>query len=152
MLDCPTLSHRTRGDRQSNQGDILYPVGYSDKAVPDTSVQETDRNLVEKVRPTHSQPHFHSTIHCLICTHTHTDTHKLSHTQPHVSNTVSYPICHSGNKTTKEAVQEGQRHNCFFRLKSVQFGLLNKPLFLYFCITDDDSAVNNKNVNNKRLK
>lgn len=28
----------------------MYPVGYSDKAVPDTSVQEADRNLVEKVK------------------------------------------------------------------------------------------------------
>ncbi|XP_069044822.1 ER membrane protein complex subunit 4 [Lepisosteus oculatus] len=37
---------RGRGDRQSNQGDALYPIGYSDKPVPDTSVQETDRNLV----------------------------------------------------------------------------------------------------------
>lgn len=28
----------------------LYPVGYLDKQVPDTSVQETDRILVEKVQ------------------------------------------------------------------------------------------------------
>lgn len=28
----------------------MYPVGYSDKPVPDTSVQEADRNLVEKVK------------------------------------------------------------------------------------------------------
>ncbi|XP_035287094.1 ER membrane protein complex subunit 4 [Anguilla rostrata] len=47
-LELSLGSTRTRGDRQSNQGDVLYPVGYSDKPVPDTSVQETDRNLVEK--------------------------------------------------------------------------------------------------------
>ncbi|XP_029522347.1 ER membrane protein complex subunit 4 isoform X2 [Oncorhynchus nerka] len=39
---------RGRGDRQSNQGDVMYPIGYSDKPVPDTSIQETDKNLVEK--------------------------------------------------------------------------------------------------------
>nr|XP_044998476.1 ER membrane protein complex subunit 4-like [Jaculus jaculus] len=33
---------------RSGQGDSLYPVGYLDKQVPDTSVQETDRILVEK--------------------------------------------------------------------------------------------------------
>uniref|UniRef100_A0A2K5WM19 ER membrane protein complex subunit 4 n=1 Tax=Macaca fascicularis TaxID=9541 RepID=A0A2K5WM19_MACFA len=37
-----------RSDRGSGQGDSLYPVGYLDKQVPDTSVQETDRILVEK--------------------------------------------------------------------------------------------------------
>ncbi|XP_041095555.1 ER membrane protein complex subunit 4 [Polyodon spathula] len=42
------LGNPRRGDRQGNQGDSLYPVGYSDKPVPDTSVHETDRNLVEK--------------------------------------------------------------------------------------------------------
>ncbi|KAK2913219.1 hypothetical protein Q8A67_001618 [Cirrhinus molitorella] len=41
-------SSRNRGDRQSKDGDVMYPVGYSDKPVPDTSVQEADRNLVEK--------------------------------------------------------------------------------------------------------
>ncbi|XP_073851543.1 ER membrane protein complex subunit 4 isoform X2 [Macaca fascicularis] len=39
-----------RSDRGSGQGDSLYPVGYLDKQVPDTSVQETDRILVEKVQ------------------------------------------------------------------------------------------------------
>lgn len=42
------FSFRSR-DRQGGQGDAMYPIGYSDKPVPDTSVQETDRNLVEKV-------------------------------------------------------------------------------------------------------
>ncbi|KAG2462095.1 EMC4 protein, partial [Polypterus senegalus] len=42
------LATRGRSDRQGNQGDSLYPVGYSDKPIPDASVQETDRNLVEK--------------------------------------------------------------------------------------------------------
>ncbi|KAK2498435.1 hypothetical protein MC885_012604, partial [Smutsia gigantea] len=37
-----------RSDRSGGQGDSLYPVGYLDKQVPDTSVQETDRILVEK--------------------------------------------------------------------------------------------------------
>lgn len=41
---------RTRGDRQLKDGEVMYPVGYSDKPVPDTSVQEADRNLVEKVK------------------------------------------------------------------------------------------------------
>ncbi|CAB1345494.1 unnamed protein product [Coregonus sp. 'balchen'] len=40
---------RGRGDRQSNQGDVMYPIGYSDKPVPDTSIQESDKNLVEKI-------------------------------------------------------------------------------------------------------
>lgn len=44
------LLHRTRGDRQLKDGEVMYPVGYSDKPVPDTSVQEADRNLVEKVK------------------------------------------------------------------------------------------------------
>ncbi|XP_038630367.1 ER membrane protein complex subunit 4-like isoform X2 [Scyliorhinus canicula] len=35
-------------DRQCGQGDSMYPVGYSEKQLPDTSVQETDRILVEK--------------------------------------------------------------------------------------------------------
>ncbi|KAF6129850.1 ER membrane protein complex subunit 4 [Phyllostomus discolor] len=39
---------RGRSDRGGGQGDSLYPVGYLDKQVPDTSVQETDRILVEK--------------------------------------------------------------------------------------------------------
>ncbi|XP_006028256.2 ER membrane protein complex subunit 4, partial [Alligator sinensis] len=43
-----SLLPRGRSDRGSSQGDSLYPVGYSDKQVPDTSVQETDRILVEK--------------------------------------------------------------------------------------------------------
>ncbi|XP_029437624.1 ER membrane protein complex subunit 4 isoform X2 [Rhinatrema bivittatum] len=38
---------RGRSER-GGQGDVLYPVGYLDKQVPDTSVQETDRILVEK--------------------------------------------------------------------------------------------------------
>ncbi|GAB5572623.1 ER membrane protein complex subunit 4 isoform X2 [Prionailurus iriomotensis] len=38
----------SRSDRGGGQGDSLYPVGYLDKQVPDTSVQETDRILVEK--------------------------------------------------------------------------------------------------------
>lgn len=41
---------RSRGDRQGGQGDVVYPIGYSEKPVPDTSIQETDKNLVEKVR------------------------------------------------------------------------------------------------------
>lgn len=49
VVFCASLS-RNRGDRQSKDGDVMYPVGYSDKPVPDTSVQEADRNLVEKVR------------------------------------------------------------------------------------------------------
>ncbi|XP_038588051.1 ER membrane protein complex subunit 4 [Micropterus salmoides] len=39
---------RSRGDRQGGQGDVVYPIGYSEKPVPDTSIQETDKNLVEK--------------------------------------------------------------------------------------------------------
>ncbi|XP_073067674.1 ER membrane protein complex subunit 4 isoform X2 [Manis javanica] len=39
---------RGRSDRGGGLGDSLYPVGYLDKQVPDTSVQETDRILVEK--------------------------------------------------------------------------------------------------------
>ncbi|XP_069796920.1 ER membrane protein complex subunit 4 isoform X1 [Narcine bancroftii] len=43
------LSNSGRGrDRQGGQGDVVYPVGYSDRQLPDTSVQETDRILVEK--------------------------------------------------------------------------------------------------------
>ena len=41
---------RGRSDRGGGQGDSLYPVGYLDKQVPDSSVQETDRILVEKVQ------------------------------------------------------------------------------------------------------
>lgn len=41
---------RSRGERQGGQGDVVYPIGYSEKPVPDTSIQETDKNLVEKVR------------------------------------------------------------------------------------------------------
>ena len=44
------LCCRSRGDRQGGQGDVVYPIGYSEKPVPDTSIQETDKNLVEKVR------------------------------------------------------------------------------------------------------
>lgn len=40
---------RCRSDRQAGQGDVVYPIGYSEKPVPDTSIQETDKNLVEKV-------------------------------------------------------------------------------------------------------
>lgn len=35
-------------ERQGGQGEMVYPVGYSDRQLPDTSVQETDRILVEK--------------------------------------------------------------------------------------------------------
>lgn len=35
-------------ERQGGQGEMAYPVGYSDRQLPDTSVQETDRILVEK--------------------------------------------------------------------------------------------------------
>ncbi|XP_058638006.1 ER membrane protein complex subunit 4 isoform X2 [Onychostoma macrolepis] len=47
-LELSLGNSRNRGDRQSKDGDVMYPVGYSDKPVPDTSVQEADRNLVEK--------------------------------------------------------------------------------------------------------
>ncbi|XP_069489880.1 ER membrane protein complex subunit 4 [Ambystoma mexicanum] len=47
-LGGPGSGSRGRSERGSSQGDTIYPVGYSDKQVPDTSVQETDRNLVEK--------------------------------------------------------------------------------------------------------
>lgn len=43
------MCYRSRGDRQGGQGDVVYPIGYSEKPVPDTSIQETDKNLVEKV-------------------------------------------------------------------------------------------------------
>lgn len=39
---------RSRSERQGGQGDVVYPIGYSEKPVPDTSIQETDKNLVEK--------------------------------------------------------------------------------------------------------
>nr|XP_038960466.1 ER membrane protein complex subunit 4 isoform X1 [Rattus norvegicus] len=48
-LSGPGGGSRGRSDRGSGQGDSLYPVGYLDKQVPDTSVQETDRILVEKL-------------------------------------------------------------------------------------------------------
>ncbi|XP_014921910.1 ER membrane protein complex subunit 4 isoform X2 [Prionailurus viverrinus] len=47
-LSGPGGGSRSRSDRGGGQGDSLYPVGYLDKQVPDTSVQETDRILVEK--------------------------------------------------------------------------------------------------------
>ncbi|XP_045677951.1 ER membrane protein complex subunit 4 isoform X2 [Phyllostomus hastatus] len=47
-LSAPGGGSRGRSDRGGGQGDSLYPVGYLDKQVPDTSVQETDRILVEK--------------------------------------------------------------------------------------------------------
>ncbi|KAM7159601.1 ER membrane protein complex subunit 4 isoform 3-T3 [Molossus nigricans] len=47
-LSGPAGGSRGRSDRGGGQGDSLYPVGYLDKQVPDTSVQETDRILVEK--------------------------------------------------------------------------------------------------------
>ncbi|XP_014310252.1 ER membrane protein complex subunit 4 [Myotis lucifugus] len=47
-LSGPGGGSRGRSDRGGGQGDSLYPVGYLDKQVPDTSVQETDRILVEK--------------------------------------------------------------------------------------------------------
>ena len=40
-------------DRQGGQGDVVYPIGYSEKPVPDNSIQETDKNLVEKVLSSH---------------------------------------------------------------------------------------------------
>lgn len=49
-LSGPGGGSRGRSDRGGGQGDSLYPVGYLDKQVPDTSVQETDRILVEKVQ------------------------------------------------------------------------------------------------------
>ncbi|KAJ6651799.1 hypothetical protein lerEdw1_016476 [Lerista edwardsae] len=49
-LSGPSSGSRGRSDRGSGQGETLCPVGYSDKQVPDTSVQETDRILVEKVQ------------------------------------------------------------------------------------------------------
>lgn len=49
---------RSRGDRQGGQGDVVYPIGYSEKPVPDTSIQETDKNLVEKVRKAPDTPIF----------------------------------------------------------------------------------------------
>ncbi|KAJ3585306.1 hypothetical protein NHX12_014027, partial [Muraenolepis orangiensis] len=39
---------RSRVDRQGGQGDVVFPIGYSEKPVPDNSIQETDKNLVEK--------------------------------------------------------------------------------------------------------
>ncbi|KAK1889718.1 Ubiquitin carboxyl-terminal hydrolase CYLD, partial [Dissostichus eleginoides] len=36
------------GKHQGGQGDVVYPIGFSEKPVPDTSIQETDKNLVEK--------------------------------------------------------------------------------------------------------
>ncbi|KAK1338885.1 hypothetical protein QTO34_019552 [Cnephaeus nilssonii] len=48
-LSGPGGGSRGRSDRGGGQGDSLYPVGYLDKQVPDTSVQETDRILVEKM-------------------------------------------------------------------------------------------------------
>ncbi|KAI5936860.1 ER membrane protein complex subunit 4 isoform X3 [Manis javanica] len=47
-LSGPGGGSRGRSDRGGGLGDSLYPVGYLDKQVPDTSVQETDRILVEK--------------------------------------------------------------------------------------------------------
>ncbi|XP_042553572.1 ER membrane protein complex subunit 4-like [Dipodomys spectabilis] len=47
-LSGPSRVSRGRSDRGSGQGDSLYPVGYLDKQVPDISVQETVRILVEK--------------------------------------------------------------------------------------------------------
>uniref|UniRef100_A0A8C2QVA3 ER membrane protein complex subunit 4 n=1 Tax=Capra hircus TaxID=9925 RepID=A0A8C2QVA3_CAPHI len=49
LKNCTTIHPAGgRSDRGGGQGDSLYPVGYLDKQVPDTSVQETDRILVEK--------------------------------------------------------------------------------------------------------
>ncbi|KAF0028837.1 hypothetical protein F2P81_017942 [Scophthalmus maximus] len=47
-LELSAGNTRSRGDRQGGQGDVVYPIGYSEKPVPDTSIQETDKNLVEK--------------------------------------------------------------------------------------------------------
>lgn len=47
-LSASFLCRRSRSDRQGGQGDVVYPIGYSEKPVPDTSIQETDKNLVEK--------------------------------------------------------------------------------------------------------
>uniref|UniRef100_A0A8C8YFY6 ER membrane protein complex subunit 4 n=1 Tax=Prolemur simus TaxID=1328070 RepID=A0A8C8YFY6_PROSS len=57
-LSGPGGGSRGRSDRGSGQGDSLYPVGYLDKQVPDTSVQETDRILVEKVQSRHPSLRF----------------------------------------------------------------------------------------------
>ncbi|XP_042256898.1 ER membrane protein complex subunit 4 [Thunnus albacares] len=43
-----SLGNTRSRDRQGGQGDVVYPIGYSEKPVPDTSIQETDKNLVEK--------------------------------------------------------------------------------------------------------
>ncbi|KAL3067691.1 hypothetical protein OYC64_022124 [Pagothenia borchgrevinki] len=50
-LELSMGNSRSRGDRQGGQGDVVYPIGFSEKPVPDTSIQETDKNLVEKVKP-----------------------------------------------------------------------------------------------------
>uniref|UniRef100_A0A4X2KF95 ER membrane protein complex subunit 4 n=1 Tax=Vombatus ursinus TaxID=29139 RepID=A0A4X2KF95_VOMUR len=47
-LSGPGGGSRGRSDRGGGQRDSMYPVGYLDKQVPDTSVQETDWILVEK--------------------------------------------------------------------------------------------------------
>lgn len=47
-LELSSGNPRSRSDRQGGQGDVVYPIGYSEKPVPDTSIQETDKNLVEK--------------------------------------------------------------------------------------------------------
>ncbi|XP_077154138.1 ER membrane protein complex subunit 4 isoform X2 [Ranitomeya variabilis] len=46
-IEFSTGGTRGRGERSATQ-DSMYPVGYSDKQVPDTSVQESDHILVEK--------------------------------------------------------------------------------------------------------
>ncbi|XP_034854896.1 ER membrane protein complex subunit 4-like [Mirounga leonina] len=47
-LSGPGGGSRSQSDQGSGQGDLLYPVGYFDKQMSDTSVQETERTLVEK--------------------------------------------------------------------------------------------------------
>ncbi|ELW70807.1 Transmembrane protein 85 [Tupaia chinensis] len=44
----PGGGSRGQSDRGSGQGYSLYPVGYLDKQVPDTSMQKTDQIVVEK--------------------------------------------------------------------------------------------------------
>ncbi|XP_057637582.1 ER membrane protein complex subunit 4 isoform X3 [Chionomys nivalis] len=80
-LSGPGGGSRGRSDRGSGQGDSLYPVGYLDKQVPDTSVQETDRILVEKVqRQYHLHLPYYDGVYDGLATHPSTDGH-FSHFQ-----------------------------------------------------------------------
>uniref|UniRef100_A0A673I2H1 ER membrane protein complex subunit 4 n=1 Tax=Sinocyclocheilus rhinocerous TaxID=307959 RepID=A0A673I2H1_9TELE len=84
---------RIRGDRQSKDGEVVYPVGFSDKPVPDPSVQEADRDLLEKrcwdvaLGPLKQIPMnlfimYMSLTHSLTLTHTHTHTHSVFNMKP----------------------------------------------------------------------